>query len=150
MKCLCGSGKFAQNCHGIDVTRAKIRSHIKYEVLKIDPKAKVWINANFRPLGFGKRTIKCFLKYWMTITPAGLIVYPLLLKKDKKAIRPITIDGLYFDNSNGIVTQYVECMLTPVSRGTIVFQTSNIEIGKNGYITTECHLICDGNPFESV
>jgi len=61
MKCLCGSGKFAQNCHGFDVTKEKMRSLIKYDVLKINPeKEKIWINANFKPLGFTNRNSNAF------------------------------------------------------------------------------------------
>lgn len=97
MKCLCGSGKFAKNCHGKHHTKDKIRSQIKYEVLKVDSDGQVLINANFQAGIFGKQTTKCKLKYWMAVTPAGLIIYPLLLQKRKKAIRPITIDGLHFD-----------------------------------------------------
>ena len=149
MKCLCGSGKHAKNCHGSGLSKGKIRHLLKYDLFKIENR-KAWINSYFRPLGFGRQTIKCTLKYWKTTTPADIIIYPLFLIKNNKAVRPITIDGLHYHNQNDTVTQYIQCMLTPLSRGTISFQTDDINFGKNGYVTVNCYLQCEGNPFESV
>jgi hypothetical protein len=150
MKCLCGSGKFVQNCHGSSITKENFRTLIKTEIFKIVPKQKVWINSSFKSLGFGKQKIRCKIIYSPISTPAGPIIYPLFLEKNNKAIRPVTIDGLGFDTIDGKVTQYIHCMLTPVSWGTISFQPKVFSFGKNGHRNTECLLECEGNPFESV
>jgi hypothetical protein len=101
-------------------------------------------------LDFGKRKIKCRLKYSRSITPAGQIIYPLFLQKNNKTIRPLTIDGLHFNAIDGNVMQYIHSMLTPVSWGTISFQANDFTVGRNGYLHTDCYLECEGNPFESV
>lgn len=150
MKCLCGSEKFSQNCHRSQFTKEKIRKHIKYEVLKIDPNQKVGLISTFQSLGFGTQKIKCRLKYSRSHTPAGQIIYPLFLQKNNRTIRPVTIDGLHFNTIDGNVTQYIHSLLTPVSWGTISFQAKKFSFGKNGRLNTECLLECEGNPFESV
>lgn len=150
MKCLCGSGKFVQNCHPSAITKEKFRHFLKNEVFKIVADQEVWINSSFKSLGFGKQKIRCKIIYSPISTPAGQIIYPLFLEKNNKAIRPVTIDGLGFDTVDGKVTQYIQCMLTPVSWGTISFQPKDFSFGKNGHRNTECLLECEGNPFESV
>lgn len=150
MKCLCGSGKYDKNCHGKNISIDKLRSIIKYDILKIDPGNEILINTNIKPLGFGKRTTRCILKYWMAVTPAGAIIYPLFIIKGSKALRPITLDGLHFDNQNGEIIQYVQCMVTPVSRGVVTFRNSDIQFKRNGYIECPCILECDGDPFQSL
>ncbi|MFK5971127.1 MAG: hypothetical protein QM487_13545 [Candidatus Marithrix sp.] len=122
---------------------------MKYEVLGHDDD-KVFTNATFKSLGFGKRKIKCKLKYWNAITPAGPIIYPLLLTKNNKSIRPVTIDGLHGTHKEGNITLCVLCMLTPISQGKIIFETKDIKSCSNGYIECECLLESDGNPFESI
>lgn len=149
MKCLCGSGKFVQNCHGSSITKESFRSLFKNEVFKIVSNQEVWINSSFKSLGFGKQKIRCKLKYSPISTPAGPIIYPLFLQKNNKTIRPVTIDGLHFDTIDDNETQFIQCMLTPVSRGTISFQTKDFSFAKNGQRNTDCILECEGNPFES-
>ncbi len=150
MKCLCGSGKFIQNCHNDAYTKKKMRSFIKYEILQIDPSGQVSINAQFKSLGFGKQTINCTLKFMKPTTPASEIIYPILLVQADRAIRPITIDGLHFVEDNGNVIQSIHCMLTPICKAIIVFNTKDMAYCKNGYFECECKLECEGNPFQSI
>lgn len=150
MKCLCGSGKFIQNCHNDAYMKEKMRSFIKYEILKIDPSGQVSINAQFKSLGFGKQTISCILKFLRPTTPAGEIIYPILLVKGDRAIRPITIDGLHFVEDNGSVIQSIHCMLTPICKAIIEFNTKDMAYSKNGYFKCECRIECEGNPFQSI
>lgn len=150
MKCLCGSGKFSQNCHGKEHTKESLRKYLKYDVLAIDKNGQVGIHKSYNSLGFSKQTYKCKLQYLKPMTPAGIIIYPILITRKGKALRPATIDGLHFDKSGGTVIQYIQCMITPLSRAVIKFDASNIKQLKNGYIETECHIECDGNPFESL
>lgn len=150
MKCLCGSGKFSQNCHGSEHTRESLRKYIKYNVLKLDESGQVGIHKSYSSLGFAKQTYKCKLHFLQPTTPAGIIVYPMLISRNGKALRPVTIDGLHFDESGGSVIQYIQCMITPLSRGVIKFDKSELKLLKNGYLETECYLECDGNPFQSL
>ena len=48
MKCFCGSGKHAKNCHGSDLSKGKIRHLLKYDLFKIENN-KAWINLKFPP-----------------------------------------------------------------------------------------------------
>lgn len=150
MKCLCGSGKFMQNCHDDAYTKEKMRSFIKYEILQYDPSGQVSINAQFKSLGFGKQAINCTLKFMKPTTPAGEIIYPILLIKADRAIRPITIDGLHFVEDNGNVIQSIHCMLTPICKAIIQFNTKDMSYSKNGYFDCECKIECEGNPFQSI
>lgn len=150
MKCLCGSGKFSQNCHGSEHTKESLRKYVKYSVLKLDENGQVGIHKSHTSLGFAKQTYKCKLQFLQPMTPAGVIVYPILITRKGKALRPTTIDGLHFEESGGSVIQYIQCMITPLSRAVIKFDKIKINILKNGYIETECYVECDGNPFDSL
>lgn len=150
MKCLCGSGKFSQNCHGREHTKESLRKHLKYSVLKLDESGLVGIHKSYTSLGFAKQTYKCKLQFIQPTTPAGVIIYPILITRNGKALRPTTIDGLHFDESGDSIIQYIQCMITPLSRAVIKFDKSNIKILQNGYIETDCYVECDGNPFQSL
>ena len=150
MKCLCGSSKFVQNCHGKEHTKERLRNYLKYNVLKLDEDGQVGIHKRYSSLGFAKQTYKCKLQFLQPTTPAGIIIYPILITRNNKALRPTTIDGLHFDRDGSSIIQYIQCMITPLSRAVIKFIKNDIKILKNGYIEADCYLECDGNPFQSL
>lgn len=149
-KCLCGSGKSVQECHGTKQNKRLIRNVIKYDVLGIGSRGKISIGSYFKDQGFEKIKRECIIKFWRVSTPAGEIIYPLLLIEESKAIRPITIDGVNVFEEKGEIILSLFCMLTPISRGFITIDMSTVRSGKNLYLEGECILESNGDPFSSI
>ena len=148
MKCFCGSGKFIQNCHKENGTKKRIRHFVRNEILYKD-KNGITLYHNIEPQGFGKRQFNGRLKYWLVHTPAGVLIYPLFIIWKNKVVRPLTIDGLHYYNEDDKTIQYINCMMTPFSRGVIKFITNDSKLSDNNYFDAPCHIECDGNPFYS-
>ncbi len=150
VKCLCGSDKLAKNCHGESISEKKLRMIIENHVEGAN-QVGLYFSPEIKPTNFGKRKktkIKCNLIYTISMTPAGVLVYPISLIKDGKAIRPITIDG----NSKNNNFFSIDCMLTPQIQGHIdVKDDSGTRMFSRGcFIKCDCTLECFGNPFESL
>jgi hypothetical protein len=105
---------------------------------------------NIKPAGFGRQVTKCIIKLLKSVTPAGVIFYPLFLQKNNKTIRPISIDGLAFIEDEGRTLQTISCMLTPICSATIVFYVDTLVKHSDLYLECECNLNCGGNPFQSI
>jgi hypothetical protein len=148
--CLCGSGKNIKECHGTEFSSQDIRNTIKYDILKLEKDNQLLIGSHYKPRPFEKQTFDCVVKFLKSTTPAGIIIYPHLIIKGSKAIRPITIDGNHFIEDNDEIIQGVFCMLTPISWGAITFMMSNAKPTKNNFFEVEAQLSCDGDPFTSV
>ncbi len=109
----------------------------------------VGFDRNFTISDFEKKTYNCTVKLVRVFTPAGIILYPLLITLGNKSLRPLTIDGLHFIEEKGILVQVIMGMVTPLADFTIIIVLDRNEpiVGLN---TFKCEMITRGNPFESV
>lgn len=150
MRCLCGSGKFQQNCHGSDLSNNELRNRLKYEQIGTTIAGKDAVVKTFKSMEFGRQIFKVIVTFRIVTTPAGLIYYPQFVERNGKVLRPLTIDGIHYENTDEGLNQYLTFMITPVSSAHIAFSPKNIVNGSNGCVSCECVAICEGNPFQSL
>lgn len=150
MRCLCGSGKFTQNCHDSALNKNELRNLLKYDHIGTTSAGKEAVVKTFKSMGFGRQIYKVKVTFRLATTPAGFIYYPQLIERNGKALRPLTIDGIHYENTDEGLKQYVTFMVTPVSSAHICFNPKDLDSGINGCVTAECIAMCEGNPFQSL
>jgi hypothetical protein len=150
--CLCGSGLPIEECHKENDPN-KIRKLLRYSFF-LSNKDNERVSSFFplRNAGFLNASYNGVLRFQLAQTPAGIIIYPLFLKKGDRCIRPLTIDGLAIvkDEKDELIS--VTCMLTPIHHGTIIFHTKDVKRDNfiEGSFYVNCEIKTGGNPFESV
>lgn len=149
MNCPCGSGVAQENCHN-DVDINHLRQTLKRNIIFNDSSNTITGETIFRPKKFNEYKFDCELLFTFSNTPAGLIVYPLLITNNNKSIRPLTIDGITtFEDFEGKYI-IINCMLTPISRGTIHFNIEKCRANIHNTIKVNCDLTSGGDPFSSI
>jgi hypothetical protein len=150
LNCPCGSGLDINECHRIGIDSNLLRESLKRNI-KFDDITKSYRFENiFQPKEMKEHQFTCEILYSIVHTPAGLIVYPLLLTYDKKSIRPLTIDGILPLKDNNNLYTILQCMLTPISSGTILIDMNQAKMNSNKTYKSSCILKVQGNPFSSV
>lgn len=147
-KCLCGSGKPINDCHG-DISPNKLRNYLWLNITGIKDH-RVHLERHIVSKEYEKQSLSCDITFIEAYTPAGVIHYPILLTNGTKSVRPITIDGLAFMKVESKTYQYIDCMLTPNISSTIGFDLNCVHIDKSGLRHAKCELIVSGDPFNSV
>jgi hypothetical protein len=147
--CLCGSGKIKQECHGNDIDGHTLRKIIKYNFSSVGH-GKIFLEQPFVPQKFDSKLYECQVRFLRAITPAGEILYPLIITYEDKSLRPLTIDGLAFRQNDNDIDQLISCMVTPLSFCTIVIEKLNTVPCENGIYRAKCYVKADGDPFSSI
>lgn len=150
LHCPCGSGLEINKCHVTGIQSNLLRQSLKRNI-KFDKQTKSYEFENiFEPREMKEYQFNCKLIYSIVHTPAVIIIYPLLLTCNKKAIRPLTIDGIFRFVDNYKFYTILQCMLTPISSGTILINMQEGKLNSNGTYQSTCILKARGNPFLSV
>ncbi|MGO9415222.1 MAG: hypothetical protein ACLP51_08805 [Syntrophobacteraceae bacterium] len=147
--CPCGSGKPKAKCHK-DLNRHQIRNVIKYDIFDVKTGHFVTFGSYYRYEPLKTNTYKCKIRFIKAITPAGMIVYPLLITHGSKSLRPLTIDGLSFFEENGTIYQIIHCTITPIAGATILINMEDAIVSGYGKSIADCTIMAGGNPFQSL
>jgi hypothetical protein len=145
--CRCGSGKETKICHpGLGET--ELRRILKIMLTIDNDTGELTINQSLRAVASKPTVVEAILRMAMVNTPAGRIIYPLLVTNGKYALRPITIDGLFIIAEDIAIT----CMLSPIHFCHIKFNINNVSRcpKKRGEYTVKCKIETFGTPFQSI
>jgi len=148
--CPCGSGLHKDKCHGTGINSNTLRQSLKRNI-KFDDQTKLYQSENiFQPQEMEGYQFNCELIYSKVHTPAGQIIYPLLITYGQKSLRPLTIDGISNYTDNNDYYSIIICMLTPIASCTILINIKEGILNSNKTYQSSCILKVKGNPFSSV
>nr|BDT37449.1 SEC-C domain-containing protein [Myxococcus sp. MH1] len=147
MNCRCGSGRRRERCHG-DTPDAELRRVLLDKYVTNATEKRLETYRHFTSETYPQRKAQLRARILIATTPAGVIHYPVGLIHEGRFLRPMSIDGVSYNE--GWVS--VEMMLTPTIRAFIYFRDKKDPNGlwTLGAYELEVEAFLDGDPFGSL